>query len=337
MFALLLAVTLSIHPDPVYIEREGAHQAVNCDLILSGASAPLSIDEVHVTVYDRSGAMVLKRFVDGNGTRPSIRTVDGTELAPGARVLLFNPFHTFDGDVEIGSMTFEVKLGDETATASVRPRHYQPKAKLILPLAGRQLVWDGHDFLSHHRRWDYTIPGLQQLGFRTNFMRYSYDFVPVDAAGNMFRGDREKNESWLGFGKSIRAAGAGTVVAVADARPDDRKFTPQQIVERGTMAVWGNYVVVDHGAGELAVYGHIQQGSARVKVGQRVARGDAIAAIGASGSSMFPHLHFELQNGPGTDAEGLPSTFHDFDRLRGSRRLRVKSGGVNSGEILDGK
>ena len=337
MLALLLAVTLTVRPDPVYIEREGAHQSVNCDLIIAGAEKPLDIDEIHVSVYDRGGALVLRRFVDGNGTRPSIRTIDASQVAAGAQVLVFNPFHTFDADVEIGSMTFEVKMGDELATATVRPRQFEPKAKLILPLKGRQLVWDGHDFLSHHRRWDYTIPGLQQLGFRTNFMRYSFDFVPVDASGNMFQGDESKNESWLGFGRELRAAAAGTVVSAVDSQPDDRKFTPQHIVDRGPMAVFGNYVVIDHGAGEFSVYGHIKQGSARVKPGQRVSRGDVVAAIGASGSSMFPHLHYELQTGPDTNAEGLPATFHDFDRVRGGRRVRVGAGGVNTGEIVEGR
>ncbi len=337
MLALLLAVTLTVSPDPVYIEREGAHQSVNCDLIIAGAEKPLEIDEIHVSVYDRGGALVLRRFVDGNGTRPSIRTIDASEVAAGAQVLVFNPFHTFDADVEIGSMTFEVKLGEESVKTTVRPQAYEPKAKLILPVKGRQIVWDGHDFLSHHRRWDYTIPGLQQLGFRTNFMRYSFDFVPVDAAGNMFRGPEEHNESWLGFGREVRAAAAGTVVAVVDSQPDDRKFTPAVIAERGPMAVFGNYVVMDHGQGEFSVYGHVKQGSSRVKVGQRVKRGDVVAAIGASGSSMFPHLHYELQTGPDTNAEGLPATFHDFERVRGTRRMRVKAGGVNTGEIIEGR
>jgi hypothetical protein len=333
MLALLLAVTLTVSPDPVYIEREGAHQSINCDLIISGADKPP--DEIHVSIYDRGGALVLRRFVDGNGTRPSIRTIDVSDAAP--QMLVFNPFHTFDADVEIGSMKFEVKLGDESVSTTIRPRHYEPKAKLILPLKGRQIVWDGHDFLSHHRRWDYTIPGLQQLGFRTNFMRYSYDFVAVDADGNMFKGDESKNESWLGFGRELRAAAAGTVVSAVDAHPDDRKFTPQQIVDRGPMAVFGNYVVIDHGSGEFSVYGHIRQGSARVKPGQHVNRGDVVAAIGASGSSMFPHLHYELQTGPDTNAEGLPSTFHDFERVRGARRVKVGAGSVNTGEILEGR
>lgn len=57
-------------------------------------------------------------------------------------------------------------------------------------------------------------------------MRYSYDFVPVDAEGAMAQGDDAKNGSWFGFGRELRAAGAGTVVALVDTQPDDRTFDP---------------------------------------------------------------------------------------------------------------
>jgi hypothetical protein len=199
----------------------------------------------------------------------------------------------------------------------------------------RMIVYDGHDFYAHHRRWDYTIPFLQQLGFRTNFMRYSYDFVPVNADGAMSEGDEAKNENWFGFGQEIRATADGVIAAVLDDQPDDRKFDPSSIAEHGTMRIWGNYVVIDHGHGEHSLYGHIRQGSSRVAVGQRVKRGDVVAAIGASGSSMFPHLHYELQTGIDTNSEGLPSTFHDFVRIRGAQRTRVRAGIVESGEIVE--
>ena len=199
------------------------------------------------------------------------------------------------------------------------------------------IVYDGHDFYAHHRRWDYTIPMLQQLGFKTNFMRYSYDFVPVDASGNMSSGEEEKNENWLGFGQPVRAVADGVIAAVVDKYADDRKFDPGTIAADGPMKIWGNYLVIDHGNGEHSLYGHIQQGSSRVQVGQRVKRGDAVAAIGASGSSKFPHLHYELQTGPDINSEGLPSSFENFDRILGDRRVRVKSGRVNSGDLVQSR
>jgi murein DD-endopeptidase MepM/ murein hydrolase activator NlpD len=39
------------------------------------------------------------------------------------------------------------------------------------------------------------------------------------------------------------------------------------------LAVFGSYVVLDHGHGEVSVFGHIQQHSAKLKVGTRVIAG----------------------------------------------------------------
>ena len=336
------AVRVAVEPQPAFIEQSANAQLVNFDLILDNtADEPLDVDEVQVSVHDRTGKLVLRKFVDGNGTRPSIRTIDIPEVPAKGKALLFNPFDRFDGDVDLSSMTFDLKFSSKdgerryAARVTVVPKPYIPKAALILPVKGRMIVYDGHDFNAHHRRWDYTIPGLQQLGFRTNFMRYSYDFVPVDAEGAMSEGDAEKNENWFGFGREIRAVADGTIAAVLDDQPDDRTFDPSSVAEHGTMRIWGNYVVIDHGNGEFGLYGHIRRGSARVKVGQRVKRGDVIAAIGASGSSKFPHLHFELQTGIDTSSEGLPSTFHDFVRIRGARRISVPAGNVESGEFVE--
>jgi Peptidase family M23 len=337
-------VTLTVSPQPAYISADTTGQSLSLDLILENHTAePLDLDEVQISVYDRADKLVQRRFIDGNGTRPSVRTADVRDVPAGAKTLVFNPFHDFAPDVDLHTVRFDLKLSSKdgsrrhAVSTVVKPEVYKGKARLVLPVAGRMIVYDGHDFLAHHRRWDYTIPGLQQLGFHTNFMRYSYDFVPVDENGNMSAGPAEKNENWPGFGQPVRAVADGVVAAVVDANPDDRKFDPASIVTGGTMKVWGNYVVLDHGQGEFSVYGHIRQGSSRVKAGQQVRRGDPIAAIGASGSSMFPHLHYELQTGPGTDAEGLPSSFEDFDRILGSKRVTVKSGRVSSGDIVQSR
>jgi hypothetical protein len=338
------SVKLTAAPQRVYIEQSASAQSVNFDLILENTTQePLDVDEVQVEVRDRAGKLVLRRFVDGNGTRPSIRTIDVPEVPAGGKALLFNPFHRFDKELDLASLTYDLKLSSKNgqrrygARVVVKPEAYIGKSAMILPVKGRLIVYDGHDFYAHHRRWDYTIPGLQQLGFKTNFMRYSYDFVPVNAEGEMSSGDEEKNENWFGFGRDIRAAAAGTVVAVVDDQLDDRQFNPASVLEHGTMRVWGNYLVIDHGHGEFALYGHLRQGSARAKKGESVQRGDPIAALGASGSSKFPHVHFELQTGPDTNVEGLPSTFTNFERVQGNRRIAVASGNVDSGEIVESK
>ena len=74
-----------------------------------------------------------------------------------------------------------------------------------------------------------------------------------------------------------------------------------------------DYVVIDHGNGEYSWFGHLKQGSIRIKPEQIVKQGEVIAEIGASGDSLFPHLHYELRNGPGIEGiEGLHSYFSGF-------------------------
>lgn len=73
----------------------------------------------------------------------------------------------------------------------------------------------------------------------------------------------------------------------------------------------------------------------RVKVGQMVKQGETIAAIGAAGLSLFPHLHYELRNGGGAEeVEDLPSYFTNFRRILGSHTVNVKKGQIDAGDIV---
>lgn len=73
----------------------------------------------------------------------------------------------------------------------------------------------------------------------------------------------------------VRAAGAG------------------RVLEAGEDAVYGRYVLVDHGDGLHTLYGHAAR--LYVKRGERVAAGQVIALSGSTGRSTGPHLHFEVR------------------------------------------
>ena len=61
----------------------------------------------------------------------------------------------------------------------------------------------------------------------------------------------------------------------------------------GHKAGYGKVVEVNHGNGMMTRYAHMSKFHARV--GQEVAAGDLIGAIGSTGRSTGPHLHFEVR------------------------------------------
>ena len=184
------------------------------------------------------------------------------------------------------------------------------------------IIWDGHDYYAHHRRFDYMSPNRKRQA-QTRILTVMATILSSLTGPATCGKEIPTRIRMVWFGQPIYAAGAGRVVTTVDDGPDNREVDAAQF-EANKLADYGNYIVVDHGDGEFALYGHIKQGSAKVKAGESVELGQQIAAIGASGSSLMPHLHFQLQTTAGADGEGLPSYFDHFLRVLGRRSLPVR-------------
>lgn len=312
-------LVLESGPAQAWIEVLPDRLDLNFDLFVHNrGEQALVLREIEMRAFDAQGRQLLVRRLDGNGVRPSLHTVPERNIAAGQAITVFNPFPSFAPELLPARLQFTVTAaaeGDDAAprvaTLEVHPRLRTQRARLRLPLGGRVLNWDGHDAQAHHRRFDYRFAPLAAMGFASNFMRYGYDFVQVDEAGAMHSGDGSRNQDWPVFGAPVLAAGDGRVVAASDVAADDRRFDESLVATR-PMVLFGNHVVIDHGHGEFSLYAHLQQASATVRAGDRVRAGQPIARVGASGSALFPHLHFELRDGVDTRAEGLPSCFADL-------------------------
>ena len=56
---------------------------------------------------------------------------------------------------------------------------------------------------------------------------------------------------------------------------------------------YGKYIIIDHGDGYTTLYGHCA--ALYVYEGQAVQQGDVIGAVGTTGNSSGPHMHFEVR------------------------------------------
>ncbi len=81
-------------------------------------------------------------------------------------------------------------------------------------------------------------------------------------------------------GEDIVAVDGGTVIVARD--PKGTSFWS-----------YGKYVIIDHGGGYQTLYAHCSE--LFVKPGDKVIQGQRIAAVGNTGRSTAPHLHFEVR------------------------------------------
>jgi murein DD-endopeptidase MepM/ murein hydrolase activator NlpD len=66
-----------------------------------------------------------------------------------------------------------------------------------------------------------------------------------------------------------------------------------EVVFAGERGGYGKMVIIDHGDDIKSLYAHASE--LHVEPGQKVAAGDTIAAVGSTGKSTGPHLHFEVR------------------------------------------
>jgi murein DD-endopeptidase MepM/ murein hydrolase activator NlpD len=76
------------------------------------------------------------------------------------------------------------------------------------------------------------------------------------------------------------------------------------VVFAGVESGYGNVLVLDHGYGVKTRYGHLSE--ILVHLGDRIRRGDKVAAVGNTGRSTGPHLHYEVR------VNGIPENPRKF-------------------------
>jgi murein DD-endopeptidase MepM/ murein hydrolase activator NlpD len=206
------------------------------------------------------------------------------------------------------------------------------KNKFMFPLRGVWFVGTGASFHTAHR---WAIPE-----------EFAFDISKFGGDGLSHKGTGTRFEDYYAYGADVLAAGDGRVVGAVDNEAEDPAAMQQpdesqeayfarlqkdqaSRLSKGTSAIAGNYVMIDHGQNEYSLYAHLQPGSVRVHVDEQVKAGDAIGKLGSSGNSTEPHLHFHVCDKPDPlMCAGIPVNFANVTILWADLPRPIQSGDV---------
>jgi murein DD-endopeptidase MepM/ murein hydrolase activator NlpD len=144
------------------------------------------------------------------------------------------------------------------------------------------------------------FPGVQHTGIERSVITGSAFLKPVVGwltSGFGYRRDPFTKEMHFHRGVDLAAPAGTTVRAALDGK----------VIAVGYDPVLGNYILIRHQISYSSLYGHLSQ--VWVSNGATVTRGQRIGAVGNTGKSTGPHLHFEIRRrGVPIDAWGLMSS-----------------------------
>ncbi len=202
----------------------------------------------------------------------------------------------------------------EERVLRIAPVRLETLAPVVIgpPLRGGPwIAGNGPSNFTHHRRSLIPMDGRVRIA-----QRFAIDYALLNDEGRSWSGDELDNASYHGYGAELLAVADGTVVDVKDGLPENVPGLTSRAIPITMATVAGNYVTLKIGEGHYAFYAHLQPGSLRVHVGDRVRRGDVLGLLGNSGNSTAPHLHFHVSDGNSPlGSEGLPYVIDAFDVL----------------------
>jgi hypothetical protein len=336
--------TLTVPAPPVPVRAAGRVTLVYELHVADSGFRPLRLERLEVRDADRRDAGPLAtlgrselerdtKLIAPRGSPPP------KALTPGVRAVIYIWIALDSSAAVPRALTHHVLFADGS-TADGVPVNVDTSTNLVLapPIgAGDWWIGLGPSNISEHRRavirvGDDTVPHLAQ--------RFAIDWVKMDPAGEYARDHRgRRNTDWYGYGEPVLAVADTRVAAIVDGIPDNTPGEGSRAVPMQVATVLGNSVVLDLGVTaakhRYAVYAHLQPGSLKVQPGEMVHRGQVIGAIGNSGNSDGPHLHFQVTEAADSAAaplraEGVPfvlDTFtvvaHDPERVAQHARLSV--------------
>jgi murein DD-endopeptidase len=173
---------------------------------------------------------------------------------------------------------------------------------------GVWLAGDGPANNTNHRR---TITAVD--GHIYSAERFAIDWLKVGPNGDSRHDGATRNDNWWGWGEPVLAVADGEITEVVDGIADN---VPRVLPPVTLDNIAGNHVIVKIAPNRYVTYAHLQNGSIKVRVHDRVHAGDALALLGNSGNTTGSHLHMQVTDRNSVlQAEGVPFVFEKFSYL----------------------
>jgi hypothetical protein len=323
------SIHVSTRPARPFVEYGNGTNYLNFDFVLENIGGDQrDLRRITLSVLDARGRLLHRQFISADGAAdPAMQTIPKRAIPPGGSIALFNPFYALPSHLTLQRLRFEFAFETSgitpmrAVTIDVSPIARRPLTRLTLPLDGPALVYDGHDFYSHHRRIPLDNEFVKRSGLSSNPVRYANDWSPVGPDGRLSRGSLEAITEWYGYGARVHAPATGVVVSVANDVADNRVEegrlrVPDEAPTDELKAALGNHLIIRHRPDEYTLLAHLRAGTVRAAVGDTVHAGEDVGEIGFSGDTGFHvHLHQMLLTGPTFSAEGLPSYFDGVQRI----------------------
>jgi murein DD-endopeptidase MepM/ murein hydrolase activator NlpD len=218
----------------------------------------------------------------------------------------------------------------DEVSAEITLRHDVAPGRYRFPVKGRWYVAAAGTPHSHHR-WAVN-------------QSFALDLGRIGQNGLSYKGRGTRMRDFHAYGAPVLAVADGEVIEMRDDMPDSIDLLRQagesiesqmqRVLARqdawmaeGGRDIVGNYVMIGHADGVYSVYAHLAPGSVAVKSGDNVRGGQRIGAVGSSGSSTEPHLHFHACDRPALlHCEGLPIAFEELEIVFADHPRQIQSG-----------
>lgn len=259
-----------------------------------------------------------------------VRVSGQRRLEPGEALYLSSRLFTYAGTAEQLRIVASFEGEADMAVGTIQIRAEAAPGRYRFPLKGRWYVAAGSTPHSHHR-WVVN-------------QAFALDIGRIGANGFTHKGKGQRMRDFHAYGEPVYAAADGEVIDLRQDMPDSTNLLrrPGESIEsqmqrvQEQQAAWlasggrdliGNYVLLAHADGVYTVYAHLAPGSLVVKAGDQIRSGQRLGAIGSSGSSTEPHLHFHACDQPEVmRCAGLPIEFDNTEIVFADHPRQIQSG-----------